>query len=41
MLSNVVESEGVKKTDYNELVKKVNAIDTGGSCLKKQIMIIK
>ena len=41
LLSNAVEREVVKKTEYNELVKKVNAIDTGGSCLKKQIMIIK
>ena len=41
ILSNVVEREVVKKTDYNELVNKVNAIDAGGSCLKKQIMIIK
>ena len=29
-ISNVVENEFVKKSVYNELVKKVNAIDTRG-----------
>ena len=35
-LSNVVKKEVVKKTVYNELVKKVNAINTSAFVLKTQ-----
>ena len=33
-LSNVVNNEVVKKTEYDKLVTKVNDIDTGGFILK-------
>ena len=33
-LSNVVNNEIVKKTEYDKLVTKVNNIDTGGFILK-------
>ena len=33
-LSNVVNNEVVKKTEYDKLVTKVNNIDTGGFILK-------
>ena len=33
-LSNVVNNEVVKKTEYDKLVTKVNHIDTGGFILK-------
>ena len=40
-LSNVVKNDVVKKTVYDKLVKKVNAIDIGGLVKKKQIIMLK
>ena len=39
-LSDAVKNEVVKKTEYDELVKKVNAIDTSG-VFKKNIIILR
>ena len=40
-LSNVVKNDVVKKTVYDKLIKKVNAIDIGGLVKKKQIIMLK